>query len=190
MKNKKNPYARQEISNRKKYFYFFNCLLDGKQFTLKMALRVNVFPSSYTFIQKIRRILQPYIIIFQFEALQNTLKTIDFSNDFSFDFDPNFDPNFSTLNRFETVQNSIFSLHQTAKNPGNQGFPGFFKYGPEGNRTYVLSPETPIFPCFLGYFFNLDHNLTTQLTNIYPIHSFGFFFLDYVDVFVVSYSNI
>ena len=105
-----------------------------------MALRVNVFPSSYTFIQKIRRILQPYIIIFQFEALQNTLKTIDFSNDFSFDFDPNFDPNFSTLNRFETVQNGIFSLQQIAKNPGNQGFPGFFKYGPEGTRTPVRKP--------------------------------------------------
>ena len=63
-------------------------------------------------------------------------KTIDFSNDFSFDFDPNF----STLNRFETVQNGIFSLHQIAKNPGNQGFPGFFKYGPEGNRTPVRKP--------------------------------------------------
>ena len=49
-------------------------------------------------------------------------------------------PNFSTLNRFETVQNGIFSLHQIAKNPGNQGFPGFFKYGPEGNRTPVRKP--------------------------------------------------
>ncbi len=29
--------------------------------------------------------------------------------------DVNFDPNFSTLNRFETVENDIFSLHQTAK---------------------------------------------------------------------------
>ena len=44
------------------------------------------------------------------------------------------------LNRFETVQNGIFSLHQVAKNPGNQGFPGFFKYGPEGNRTPVRKP--------------------------------------------------
>ena len=51
------------ISGGRNIFIFFNCLLDGKQFK-KMALRVNVFPSSYTFIQKIRRILQPYIIIF------------------------------------------------------------------------------------------------------------------------------
>ena len=75
--------------------------------------------------------------------------------------DANFDANFSTLNRFETVENDIFSLHQTAKNPGNQGFPGFFKYGPEGNRIYVQSPETPMFPCFSNI---IRQNFTAALT--------------------------
>ena len=130
-----------------------------------MALRVNVFPSSYTFIQKIRRILQPYIIIFLIWSTPKHSKTIDFSNDFSFDFDPNF----STLNRFETVQNGIFSLHQTAKNPGNQRFPGFFKYGSEGNRIYVQSPETPMFPCFLNIIRqNFTALLSEQSSQIYP----------------------
>ena len=86
-----------------------------------------------------RKYVEYFSLILSFFNLKHS-KTIDFSNDFSFDFDPNFDPNFSTLKRFETVQNSIFSLHQTAKNPGNQGFPGFFKYGPEGNRTPVRKP--------------------------------------------------
>lgn len=83
--------------------------------------------------------------------------------------DANFDANFSTLNRFETVENDIFSLHQTAKNPGNQRFPGFFKYGSEGNRIYVQSPETPMFPCFLNIIRqNFTALLSEQSSQIYP----------------------
>lgn len=115
-----------------------------------------------------RKYVEYFSLILSFFNLKHS-KTIDFSNDFSFDFDPNFDPNFSTLKRFETVQNSIFSLHQTAKNPGNQRFPGFFKYGSEGNRIYVQSPETPMFPCFLNIIRqNFTALLSEQSSQIYP----------------------
>ena len=66
------------------------------------------------------------ILSFLISSTPKHSKTIDFSNDFSFDFGPHFDPNFSTLNRFETVQNGIFSLHQTAKTPEIKDFQGFF----------------------------------------------------------------